>query len=211
MAVSQQQVETTLYSLSDSFPVPAERREQDRHLTLFRVGAVIVEQRRELCLIKNISSGGMLIKAYFPIEVGTPLAVELKRGESIGGKVNWVREGNIGVAFDELVDVLVLLTPGADSPRPRLPRIEVDCMATLRQGATVYSVRTRDVSQGGVKVESDRIPVIGEAIIVTLPGLPAQPGLVSWAGPGCFGINFNRLMALAELVGWLHVQRELMR
>ena len=62
-----QPVETTLYSLSSVPPAPAaeaERRDGERHMTLYRVGSIQVEDRRELCLIKNISAGGMMIRLY---------------------------------------------------------------------------------------------------------------------------------------------------
>src|ERR1044072_3303889 len=104
--VEEQPVETTLYSLSDRAPDPVERRDGERFLTLFRVGSVIIEGRRELCLIKNISAGGMLIRPYCTIEAGTAVSVELKRGEQIPGVVTWVRNESAGVSFDEQIDVV---------------------------------------------------------------------------------------------------------
>ena len=72
--MEEQPVETTLYSLSDHTPDPVERRDGDRYLTLFRVGTIMVEDRRELCLIKNISAGGMMIRPYCKLESGTPVS-----------------------------------------------------------------------------------------------------------------------------------------
>ena len=69
--VEEQPVETTLYSLSDRTPDPVERRDGERYLTLFRVGTVMIEDRRELCLIKNISAGGMMIRPYCKLEPGS--------------------------------------------------------------------------------------------------------------------------------------------
>src|SRR5687768_594021 len=115
MQLSHQPVEATLYSLSDDLPEPIDRRGDTRLMTLFRLGAVIVEDRRELCLIKNISASGMLIRAYCPIPEGTTLSVELKRGETIRGSVAWVSDGNLGVAFEQPVDIIALLAPANDS------------------------------------------------------------------------------------------------
>src|SRR5207342_3958718 len=87
-----QPVETTLYSLTDAPPAPtddSERREGDRLMTLYRVGSILVEDRRELCLIKNISAGGMMIRLYCAIAVDTPLTVELKSGQPITGTISW--------------------------------------------------------------------------------------------------------------------------
>ncbi len=53
-----QPVETTLYSLSDTLPYAGEaERHSERLMTLYRVGSLSFDQRRELCLIKNISAG----------------------------------------------------------------------------------------------------------------------------------------------------------
>lgn len=209
--VEEQPVETTLYSLCDGMPQPAERREGERHMTLFRVGTVAIGDRRELCLIKNISSGGMLIRAYCALEPGIRLSVELKRGDQMKGTVSWTSGNSVGIVFDEPIDVVELLASSMDGPRPRMPRVEVRCITSLRQGSNVYGMRARDISQGGLKVETNRDLEIGCDVVVTLPGLPPQLGVVRWQEAGCYGITFNRLLALSELVQWLHEQRELLR
>ena len=142
---------------SAAAPSPANRREGERHLTLYRVGSIIIDGRRELCLIKNISAGGMMIRAYCEIACDTRVSVELKSGHPIEGAVSWVRDSSVGIAFDTPVDVIDLLSASMEGPRPRMPRIEVDCVATVRDGSTVHRMRARDISQGGLKVESATI------------------------------------------------------
>jgi hypothetical protein len=209
--VEEQPVETTLYSLSDHTPDPVERRDGERYLTLFRVGTIMIQDRRELCLIKNISAGGMMIRPYCKLESGTPVSVELKRGEQISGTVSWVRGDSAGVSFDESIDVVELLASSMEGPRPRMPRVEVRCIASVRQGSNVYGMRAHDVSQGGLKVESNRDLDVGAEVLVTLPGLPSREAVVRWRDGRTYGITFRRLIALAELVEWLRDQRELLR
>jgi hypothetical protein len=209
--VEERQVETTLYSLSDSAPVPLERRDNERHLTLFRVGSVQVGDRRELCLIKNISAGGMMVRAYCTLEPDARVSVELKRGEQIQGRVNWVQDGSAGIEFDEQVDVVELLAASMEGPRPRMPRVEIRCIVSVRHGSQVYGMRAHDISQGGLKVESNRDLAIGTEVMVTLSGLPSQTGVIRWKDGRCYGITFGRLLALTDLVGWLQQQRELLR
>ncbi|HEX7931266.1 MAG TPA: PilZ domain-containing protein, partial [Sphingomicrobium sp.] len=146
--VEEQPVETTLYSLSDRVPDPAERRDGERYLTLFRVGSVTIGDRRELCLIKNISAGGMMVRPYCTLEAGTRVSVELKRGEQIPGYVSWVRDDSAGVEFDQPIDVVELLASSMEGPRPRMPRVEVRCIASVREGSNVYGMRAVDISQG---------------------------------------------------------------
>lgn len=211
LRVDEQPVETTLYSLSDRAPDPVDRRDDERYLTLFRVGTVMINDRRELCLIKNISAGGMMIRPYCKLAVGDKVSIELKRGEQIPGLINWVRQDSAGIEFNERIDVVELLATSMEGPRPRMPRVEVRCIASVRQGANVYGMRAHDVSQGGVKVESDRELEVGGDVLVTLPGLPSKDAVVRWKQGRAYGITFRRLIALAELVEWLRSQRELLR
>ena len=209
--MEEQPVETTLYSLSDRTPDPVERRDGERYLTLFRVGTVMIEDRRELCLIKNISAGGMMIRPYCKLEPGMALSVELKRGEQIPGTVSWLRGDSAGISFDENIDVVELLATSMEGPRPRMPRVEVRCIASVRQGSNVYGMRAHDVSQGGLKGESTRDLDVGAEVLVTLPGLPWKEAIVRWRDGRTYGITFRKLIALAELVEWLRDQRELLR
>lgn len=207
-----QPVETTLYSLSDAPPsADSDRREGERHMTLYRVGSILVEDRRELCLIKNISAGGMMIRLYCTVAEGSSVTIELKSGQPIHGRVSWIRDHNAGIAFDQPIDVIDVLSSTMEGPRPRMPRIEASCHATLRDGANVLRVRVCDVSQGGVKIQCETILTPGSDIIITLPGLEPQPGLACWHENGFTGITFNRLLPLPELVAWLQEHREIQR
>ncbi len=204
-------VETTLYSLADAPPSPPDRRDGERHLTLFRVGSLTIGERRELCLIKNISAGGMMIRAYCTIAPETRLSIELKCGEQVSGTARWVEGDVVGVAFDEPVDVVDLLATSMEGPRPRMPRVEVDCLAWVREGAETHRVNVCDVSQGGAKVSARRELGIGADVVMTLPGLPPQPAVVRWRDSSSFGITFNKVIALPSLVAWLHQQRDRLR
>jgi hypothetical protein len=206
-----QPLETTLYSLSDAPPRPGDRREGDRHLTLFRVGSITIGDRRELCLIKNISAGGMMIRAYCQIAQGTALSIELKSGQPVTGSASWVNDHNVGVAFDQPIDVIEILSASADGPRPRMPRVEVDCIATVRDGASIFRLPVCDISQGGLKVKGDPCVEHGCDLSVSLPGLPPQPAALRWRADGHLGISFNRLIPLPALVGWLQGVRDGMR
>ena len=209
-----QPVEATLYSLSEAPPAPApdvNRREGERHMTLYRVGSLLVGQRRELCLIKNISAGGMMIRLYCSIAEGTAVTVELKSGHPISGRISWTRDHQAGVTFDQPIDVIDILSSTTAGPRPRMPRIETDCHAILRDGATSLRVQVCDVSQGGIKIRCETPLTQGADVIITLPRLAPNPGIICWTDGGFAGATFNRLIPLNDLVAWLHEQREAQR
>jgi len=205
--VEEQPLETTVYSLDPSPPTQPDRRGTDRYLSLLRVGAIVVANRRELCLIRNISAGGMMIRAYSNIPIGTELSIELKQGDPVKGVVKWVEDGLTGVTFDAPMDVLLLLAPPGDGPRPRLPRIEVDCNAWVRQNGDLVRIRLLNISQGGLCVEARRSLIVGADIVITLPGLTPAAGVVKWSDDEAYGLAFNRALVLSELVEWLQEQQ----
>ncbi len=209
--LNERPVDTTAYSLSRKAPAPSNRREGERHLTLFRVGAMTVDGRRELCLIKNISEGGMMIRPYCALTEGAELTIELKTGFLVACTVAWVRDGTVGVEFVCPVDIIEILSSSQQGPRPRMPRIEVECIAMVRDGGELHRMRVHDVSQGGVKLESKRIIDRGADLVVSLPGLDPQPATVRWSEDGFLGVTFNRLLPLAELVAWLRATRDQLR
>jgi hypothetical protein len=153
----------------------------------------------------------MMVRLYCSVADGTPVTVELKSGQPIQGKISWTRDQNAGVAFDQPIDVIDILSNSMDGPRPRMPRIETNCQATIREGANVHRVEACDISQGGVKIRTEATLPQGSDIVITLPGLDAQAGIVCWCANGSAGIGFNRLLPLGELVSWLHLHRELQR
>ncbi len=203
-------METTLYSLGDETPSPdrADQRQGERHLTLYRVGSLMLGDRRELCLIKNISAGGMMIRAYCRIAEGDTLTVELKNGEPIAGRAIWTKGQNVGVEFDEKIDIIDILSTTMDGPRPRMPRIEVACPVTLYVDSQPIPARIEDISQGGVKIAIHHpLPRGGKDLGVALPGLAPIRASVRWQNDESAGITFNTLMPLGDLVGWLETQR----
>jgi len=205
--LDEQPIETTLYSLGESVPPPPERRTGERHLSLLRVGALTIDGRRELCLIRNISSGGMLIRAYCDIAEGKRLGIELKHGEPILATAKWTKDECVGISFDQPINVLALLSSSEDGPRPRMPRVEVDCTAWVRVGADMHRTRAMDISQGGLKVQVRKDLPLGAPVVVSIAGLDPCPGVIRWTEDGDYGITFNRVLPLPVLVSWLQDQR----
>ena len=198
-------VETSL-STSDQVPVPPERRQGDRVVTILRVGALIVDGQRELCLIRNMSAGGLLAHVYSQVKADQRVTVEFKTNQQIEGRVIWVEGDNAGIEFDSPVDITAML---ANPPvlengwKPRMPRVEVDRGATLRVGAATHWVHIRDISQGGVKIVWDQPLDVDTPVVLTPEHYGPIAGTVRWQGGGTCGIAFNQLIPFDQLVKWL--------
>jgi PilZ domain len=201
------QVERTVYSLSEDAPGRPDRRNGERYLSLLRVGALLVDGRRELCLVRNVSAGGMLIRPYSPVATDSAVSVELKHGEAVSGIARWIEDGLVGIEFNEPIDVVALLTTSADGPQPRMPRIELGCTAWVREDADIYRTRTLNISQGGMCVKGDPRLRLDTDVIVSLAGLGPIAGLVKWKEGERYGIGFNRVLAVNELMDFLRQQQ----
>ena len=208
--MDQQPVETTLYSLSETPPAAPDRRSEDRYLSLFRVGTLTIGDRRELCLIKNVSAGGMMIRPYCNIDSGTRLSVELKQGEPVDGIAQWVRDDCLGVTFDEPIDVIALLS-AEDGPKPRMPRIEIEGAASIRVEKDAHRARIENISQGGMKIECQADLPLGPEVVVGIAGLETFRAIVRWKKGQSYGITFNRVLPLPVLVHWLQAQHDPLR
>lgn len=199
-------LEETSFSFSSSVPTPRERRQQERHLTILRVGTLLRDGVGELCLIRNISAGGAMVHAYSDLQVGDRVAIELKTNQRIDGEVAWLRGSNAGIAFDTPVDVAELLATPPVLPngwKPRMPRVEIDRLGRLRAGARLIWVSSRDISQGGVKIETGQQLETGSEVVVSFEHLRPLQGVVSWQKNGICGIRFNQLIPFEELIDWL--------
>ena len=198
--------QTTLCSTADE-PRPARnRRSGERHMTLFRVASLLVGDKRDLCVVKNISSGGAMIRAYCDLCEGQLVRLELKEQQPIEARVTWVRGIDTGIEFKDQIDILGLLKAGSDGPRPRMPRVEVRAFGFVRQGAMLHRVGINNISQGGISAQCSAKLEIGGEVTVTLAGLPPLQAVVRWGCSGAYGITFNTVLGLPLLVEWLHTQ-----
>jgi hypothetical protein len=200
-------VHTTVYSLSNEAPAQPDRRQGDRYVSLLRVGALIVDGRRELCLIRNVSAGGMMIRPYSTIPAGTAVSIELKHGETVSGIAQWSDRGLIGISFDQPINVLELVCPTGTDARPRMPRVELGCSARLHRDGNAGTGRVANISQGGICVTTRTLLPIDADVVVTLPGLRPAAGVVKWADGEEYGIRFNRVFPLDELMAFLREQQ----
>lgn len=203
---AQDSVMGTSFSFSSEVPDPPERRNDERHIKILRVGILVVDGRRELCLIRNLSAGGLMAHLYSNMHPGQRVTVELKTNQQVSGTVVWVRDANAGVAFDTQVDIGELLAnpPVLDNGwRARSPRVEIERLATLRADGRTLWVNVRDISQSGVKVETDEPLAVGSDVVVTLDSFRALAGVVRWQAGSSAGIAFNGLIPLRELIDWI--------
>ena len=202
--------DSTMVSLSTAVPRPAERRSDERVTAMLRVGKLCRGQGEQLIKIKNLSAGGLMALVSQVPEVGEQLDVELS-SQKIPATVVWTRDDMVGLKFDQNVDLGELLAGRKPRHgfRPRPPRLEIACKASVRVGKLYYSVDVHDVSLGGMKVEPIEEYCVGKKVIVVVESLRPIKGEVRWYSDRKAGIVFEKPLDFDELAEWVGKRLEL--
>ena len=65
-------------------------------------------------IVRNLSEGGLMAEAAVQAPRGSRVEIELKNIGWIGGKVAWVAEKKLGIAFDHPIDPKVVRKPTSE-------------------------------------------------------------------------------------------------
>ncbi len=198
----------TIYSLSGDVPLVDDVPGADA--ADLWPGALTVGSIRQACSVRKLSAGGAIVQVDGPPIPGDRLELELMTGERLGGTIAWQRDGEIGLRFDQPIDVFAVIAQDIVSQpgeRRRMPRVELTVQALLETQAGTELVTTRDISQGGVKLDVPFKLKVEERVLVTLDGLTPQPGVVRWSTDHVAGIAFLPELRWQELMIWLKDRR----
>ena len=203
--------DSTTVSLSTAVPRPADRRADDRVSAMLRVGKLTDSSGNEqLIKVKNLSAGGIMAIVTRVPAVNEKVRVELS-SQHIPSSVVWIREDMVGLKFDQDVDLGELLAGRKPRHgfRPRPPRLEIPCKASVRIGKTYYTVDVHDISLGGIKVQPIEEYCVGKKVIVVVESLRPIKGEVRWYSDRRAGIVFDRPLEFDELSEWVGKRLEL--
>ncbi len=202
--------ESTTISLSTAVPRPNERRSDERMSALLRVAKLTTDSGSQLIKVKNLSAGGLMAIVGHAPAVGDHVDVELS-SQKIPSTVVWTRDDVAGVKFDQNVDLGELLAGRKPRHgfRPRPPRLEINCKASVRVGKLRYTVDVHDISMGGMKVEPIEEYCVGSKVIVVVESLRPITGEVRWYSERKAGIVFDKPLDFDELAEWVGKRLEL--
>ncbi|HEU5285430.1 MAG TPA: PilZ domain-containing protein [Sphingomicrobium sp.] len=203
--------ESTTFTLSTEVPRPCERRTDARLLPTLRVAKLVGHDCEQLIRVRNISAGGLMAETVqVPPNVGEHVTVELS-SQTIPSSVVWIREGTVGLKFDQNVDLGELLAGRKPRHgfRPRPPRLDVSCKASIRVGKVYYTVDVHDISLGGMKVEPIEEYCLGKDVVVVVESLRPVKGQVRWFADRRAGIVFDQELKFEELAEWVGKRLEL--
>jgi hypothetical protein len=202
--------ESTTFSLSTAVPRPTERREGERILPTLCIVKLAGRDHEQLMRARNISAGGLMAEIGQPVQVGDKVELEFS-SQKIPSTVVWTRDGTAGFKFDENIDLGELLAGRKPRHgfRPRPPRLEVQCKASVRVGKTYYNCDVHDISLEGMKIEPIEEYCLGKDVVVVVESLRPVKGQVRWFSERKAGIVFDKPLQFDELAEWVGKRLEL--
>ena len=203
--------DSTTVSLSTAVPRPVERRAEGRMSGSLRVAKLTDSKGvQRLIKVKNLSACGLMALIPNPPAVAEQVGVELS-SQKIPASVVWIRDGLVGLKFDQDLDLGELLAGRKPRHgfRARPPRLQIACKASVRVGKLYYSVDVHDISLEGMKVEPIEEYCVGKKVVVVIESLRPVKGEVRWYADRRAGIVFDKPLEFDELSEWVGKRLEL--
>ena len=202
--------ESTTFSLSTAVPRPTDRRGDERILPTLCIVKLTGKGGEQLMRARNVSAGGLMAEIGRPVTVGDQVELELS-SQKIPSTVIWTRDGTAGFKFDANIDLGELLAGRKPRHgfRPRPPRLEVQCKASVRVGKTYYNCDVHDISLQGMKIEPIEEYCLGKQVVVVVESLRPIKGEVRWFSDRKAGIVFDKPLQFEELAEWVGKRLEL--
>ncbi|RVQ68959.1 hypothetical protein EKN06_01715 [Croceicoccus ponticola] len=189
-----------------------ELRNDERQRTVYRPALIETEGFAGFCMVRNLSKQGMKADAYAEFAIGQRVVVELSQVTRVDGEIIWSDGSDVGVRFDNEVDVVAALTGSEGIPgntaRGRPPRLSINCAASIVTAQGEFSTQVSDVSQRGLKLTVSGVRG-GDELTIRLPHHSVKKAIVRWTQDGTAGLNFVAPMKYSELAEWaIRVQND---
>src|SRR4051794_32711080 len=158
------------------------------------------------CEIRKISALGVTVASDLSAALGERVAIELATGQRAAGKIAWSSRGELGVRFEESIDVIALLNRKLVSQTPErrtMPRLEVRCLAHIKTGANFWPAMLRNISSGGLQLEGSEMPPVGTFVSVFVEGLNIPAGEVLWSRGELIGIELFEELSWTSIIPWV--------
>jgi hypothetical protein len=176
---------------------------EPRHLFFFRLGTLLGDGPARPVEILALAESGAIVKVERSLAEGERLVLELNSHHRFEVRVEWSSDRLAGVEFEDREQVRSTLAARDRGHPYRAPRLELATEIVLRLGDTCLTAQTRDVSEGGIKVELAEPGHVGREANVIVPGMPPVAGRILWCRDGRAGIAFDRPLPFRNLIDCL--------
>ena len=172
----------------------------------FDAAAISHGSERRPCVVRKISALGVTLGSELKPTLGEKVAVELASGQRLSGEIAWTGLRELGVRFDDSIDVIALLNRNLvsqDRERRTMPRLEVRCPVHVKSGEHFSPATLRNISARGLQLEGEGLPAMGTYVSVFVEGLIIPPGEVVWRRDNLAGIEVFEELSWTSIIPWV--------
>lgn len=172
----------------------------------FDSGAIHIAGARTPCAIRKISALGVTVASDAAPALGDKAAVELATGQRALGRIAWTGRKQIGIRFDDSIDVIALLNRKLVSQareRRTMPRLEVRSPVHLKCGGQFFVATLRNISARGLQIESGDLPAAGAFVSAFVEGLNIPAGELVWKRGKLGGIELFEELSWTSIIPWV--------
>lgn len=178
-------------------------------MTVFKAARIGTDRADDLGLIRNISTGGLMIETRLALVVDEPVVIEIQSGKPMEGRVRWSKDGMTGIQLASTIEVAEALrtsSPGEVIDRIRPPRFERAVEATLQYESRQWPAITQNISLSGAQIVTERALLLPRNAHAALrvEGIGTISGELRWRRGNNIGIKFEQPLPLRHFQQWLH-------
>lgn len=177
-------------------PIP-DKRSAPRFTSLIRAAKLVSPQGEFVCVVRDVSSGGVRLRCFHEVPHGPGMALELHNREVLA--IERIRQDGFEASFRfaEHIPIERLISDAQFYPR-RLLRLNIAIPLTLRTLGGPVAAVTRNISQQGCRVECAMPLALAQPLTIETPHLPSIRAKVRWRQESECGLVFDDTFSLKD-------------
>jgi hypothetical protein len=196
-------------------------RTEDRLPNLVDAACLVFRRERLDVEVVNVSSMGTMIRSDVDAIIGEAVEIQFADCNRVRAAVRWVKDGKIGLEFEERTEIIASARTQERIARPHLELVPTAestgdakkdralALRAARQGlvwnGTLYwtfealNVRVRNISPEGAMIDCDRNVPAGAQVRLNLAEAGTLEAEVRWSNGGQVGLKFKEKFDLRQL------------
>ena len=169
-------------------------------------GVLVGAGGRVDCALRKIAPRGATIRVDLDCAAGTSLALELDSGQRRAATIEWARGGEIGISFDEPLDIVALINRNLvaqPAERRRMPRIELRCPVHVKWCERLEPAAMRNISCTGMQIEGANLPNAGTLVSLFVEGINLPAAELVWRQGQLAGFEFFEEVNWSSVIAWV--------
>ena len=175
----------------------AERRASPRFPLLMRTAKLLCESGEYVCMVRNVSASGAMIRVFHDLPPDTHLFLELASGDRFAMQRRWQKKDRAGYRFASQIEVNEFIEEASAYPRRPL-RLRLQKTALVTANGKDGKAMLVNVSQQGACIETASKLSEGDELRLEVAGLPIRFGRVCWREGYAHGLVFQQAFPLED-------------